>query len=82
MKTESNERNAGLMALNKWLDLVGIHPVTGWRFRRRGWIQTVNIAGRQYVTPEAIAEFTRRAEAGEFAQEHKAPGRRHEEVAA
>jgi hypothetical protein len=75
MKTKSDESNGGLTALNKWVEQVGIHPVTAWRFRRNGWLKTLNICGRVYITPEAIAEFTRRAEAGEFAQEHKAPGR-------
>ena len=54
---------------------IGISPVTAWRFEKRGWIHTVNIAGRRYITAEAAAEFVRRAEAGEFAKTHKAPGR-------
>ena len=54
---------------------VGINPITAWRMRRKGWLKTVNIAGRQYVTAEAQMEFSRRASAGEFAQEHKVPTR-------
>lgn len=50
-------------------------PVTLWRWREKGWLQTVNLAGRQYVTAEAISDFKRRAEAGEFAKEHKTPNR-------
>lgn len=52
-----------------------ISPITAWRYRKRGWLETVNIAGRQYVTAEAIEKFKHRAAAGEFAKEHKAPGR-------
>jgi len=48
--------------------------VTAWRWRKKTWLHTINIAGRVYVTAESIAEFTRRAEAGEFAKEHKVPG--------
>jgi len=49
--------------------------VTAWRHRKKGWLKTVNIAGRVYLTTEAIAEFERRAEAGEFAKFHKTPSR-------
>ena len=52
-----------------------ISPITIWRWRRKGFLDTVNICGRQYVTPAALLKFRARAEAGEFAQEHKAPGR-------
>lgn len=45
----------------------GISPVTCWRLRRRGWLRTVVISGRHYVTREAIVDFNERAAAGEFA---------------
>ncbi len=66
-------KNGTIVALNTWLEQVGVTPVTAWRWRRKGWLRIVNIQGRVYLTPEAIAEFQRRAEAGEFAKEHKAP---------
>lgn len=59
------------MALDKWIAEVGINPSTAWQWRRKGWLTTVNIAGRHYLTATQRAEFVRRAEAGEFAQ---APG--------
>lgn len=37
---------------------------------------TVNICGRQYVTDRGLAEFMRRAEAGEFAKKPKVPNNR------
>jgi len=46
---------------------MGLSPVSMWRFRKRGWLNTIVIAGRHYVTPEAMIEFKRRAAAGEFA---------------
>ena len=64
-----------IMALNKWLHETGVSKITAWRWRKRGWLKTVNVSGRVYVTAEGIAEFMRRAEAGEFAAEHKAPTR-------
>lgn len=64
-----------VISLSKWLEQVGVTPCTAWRWRRRGWLRTINIAGRQYLTQEAIEEFHRRAVAGEFAKEHKFPAR-------
>lgn len=73
MQNETITNTAGLVALNTWLQQIGVKPITGWRWRKKGWIETVNICGRVYVTLAAIAKFNRRAEAGEFAQEHKFP---------
>ncbi|MGA2446564.1 MAG: hypothetical protein ABSG50_14170 [Opitutaceae bacterium] len=57
------------VALDKWIADVGINPSTAWHWRKRGWLKTVNIAGRHYLTAAQRAEFIRRAEAGEFAKE-------------
>jgi predicted site-specific integrase-resolvase len=73
--TNSNSASA-VISLNRWLEQVGVTPITAWRWRRKGWLTTVNIAGRQYLTQEAIDEFHRRAVAGEFAQIHKVPARK------
>ncbi len=68
MNDTKHTQQGGLRAWSKWLQSVGIDPVTGWRWRQRGWLIPTNIAGRLYVSAEAIAEFERRAEAGEFAK--------------
>ena len=64
----------GPIALNKWLAGVGVTLMTAWRWRKNGWLKTVNIAGRVYITREAIKDFTRRVEAGEFAKKPAACG--------
>ena len=46
----------------------GISDVTLWRWARRGWIKLVNICGENYVDLKSLAEFDRRAAAGEFAK--------------
>lgn len=79
--TVTNDQNypvgpAAVIALNRWLEQIGVTPCTAWRWRCKGWLKTVNISGRQYLTQEAIDEFQRRAMAGEFAQEHKVPSRK------
>jgi len=70
----ANNNCGGPIALSKFLNAAGVDAVTAWRWRKKKWLHTINIAGRVYVTAESIAEFTRRAEAGEFAKEHKVPG--------
>ena len=56
------------VALDKWIADVGINPSTAWQWRKKGWLSTVNIAGRHYLTAAQRMEFVRRAESGEFAQ--------------
>ena len=73
---QENIGSGAVISLSKWLAQVGVTQITGWRWRRKGWLKTVNIAGRQYLTQEAIDEFHRRAVAGEFAQVHKVPSRK------
>jgi hypothetical protein len=77
MQANAITRNQGpaLVPLNRWLAETGRSTITGWRWRKKGWLKTINICGRVYLTADAIAEFTARAEAGEFASEHKVPRR-------
>jgi len=59
-----------------FLDSLGITPPTGWRWRKRGWITTLNIAGRVYISREEINRFYERVAAGEFSKTHKTPKRK------
>jgi hypothetical protein len=72
----SNEQQLEPIPLSSWIALVGVTDTTAWRWRQKGWINTINIAGRQYVTFKARQDFTRRAEAGEFAKVHKVPSKK------
>lgn len=60
-----------LVAYDRWLTEIGISHTSGWRFRKRGAIKAVLLYGRLYVSRGAIAEFERRAAAGEFARTGK-----------
>jgi len=64
-----------LINFSKWLAEMGVTATTGWRWRKKGILRTINIYGRLYLSDDAIAEFHRRASAGEFAAELK-PGKR------
>lgn len=55
------------LSLDKFMEQSGLSPVTCWRYRKKGWLETVVIANRHYITREAIAEFNKRAAADEFA---------------
>ena len=61
------------MSLDKFIEASGLSAVTLWRYRRAGWLKTINIAGRIYVTRSEIARFNRRAAAGEFAKDFRRP---------
>jgi len=65
-----------LLAYDAWLESIPISSTTGWRWRQRGLIETINIYGRVYVSRSAIQESLRRAGRGEFAKEHVTPKRR------
>lgn len=81
-RIEQNSQH-GWIALNIWLDRLGRSETTGYRWRKRGWLETTVIAGKHYLSAENLANFERRAAAGEFAsvtgagtmQEAAAPGR-------
>jgi len=55
---------------------IGRTPVTIWRWTKLGWLdKPVNIAGKPYLTRDAIEKFTNRATAGEFARAPHVPAR-------
>jgi hypothetical protein len=64
-----------LQPLDKWLKAAGLSSATGWRYRRRGWLETVTIAGRPYITSEAISSFIARAKRGDFEKVNHAEGK-------
>ena len=64
------------IALDKFIEQSGLSVVTVWRYPRAGWLNTLNICGRHYVTRSEIARFNARAAAGEFAKPPTKPKRR------
>jgi hypothetical protein len=76
MKHLGTNEELGLLAYNAWLASVGVSLVTGWRWRKKGWLNPVNICGRLYLTHEDIAQFKSRAVAGRFAVTPQTPARR------
>lgn len=53
-----------------WLEEMGRTRATGHRWRKNyDWLKVVNIFGKLYISRETIAEFERRALAGELAKD-------------
>jgi hypothetical protein len=75
-KSDVKSSAGAVISLSKWLSQIGVAPCTAWRWRKKGWLKTINISGRQYLTQDAIDEFQKRAVTGEFAQIHKTPPRK------
>jgi hypothetical protein len=67
---------SNLFAFDRWLKDIDKTAATGWRWRKLGWIKTVNICGRIYVDRREIARFEEAAAAGEFSKIHKTPKRK------
>jgi predicted site-specific integrase-resolvase len=56
------------VSLAVWRRSVGVSDTTTWRWVKAGWLHPVNIAGRPYLRADDREQFSRRAEAGEFAK--------------
>lgn len=67
MKQKSTLCATEIEPLDRFITRSGLSRVTAWRWRKRGWLETITIAGRQYITAEARARFLERAHAGDFA---------------
>jgi hypothetical protein len=62
-----------MMSLDKFIEQTGLSAVTVWRYRKNGFLKTVNICGRHYILRAEIAGFNERAAAGEFAKPSNHP---------
>jgi hypothetical protein len=71
------ENPGGLVAFDVWIKSLNKTRATGWRWRKRfPWLKIVNIFGKNYISRTVIAEFERRAAAGEFARDVHPPNGR------
>ena len=70
--TNSELNDKTIVPFNSFLKQNGRSASWGWRLRQKGWITTVNIDGRLYVSQAEIDRFHKRAAAGEFARQSRA----------
>ncbi|HEY9172210.1 MAG TPA: hypothetical protein VI136_08010 [Verrucomicrobiae bacterium] len=73
MSDIQNACNGGLRSYNSWLQEIQVSDVTGWRWRKRGWITVQNISGRAYIEQAEINRFIERVKRGDFAQRPVVP---------
>lgn len=57
-----------LVALDAYRKSIGRSKTSIWRYRRRGWLPTVNILGRLYLRRSDISAFEAAAERGSLAR--------------
>ena len=68
--TQTNpELASGVKSLSTYRRELGRSKTTLWRYRRNGWLKTINVLGKLYVTRESIAEFEAMMRSGELAKE-------------
>ncbi len=65
-----------IVSYDRFLEDNLISAVTGWRYRKRGWLNCINIAGRWYIERAEIERFLERARAGDFAKTPACPKRK------
>ena len=70
---QNNEAHAPVVPWLKVRREMGLSEATAWRYRDRGWITTIEIGGRLYVTQGELARFLQRAGEGEFSSPRKPP---------
>lgn len=63
----NNTTDHSVVPFSTFLQQVGRSATCGWRWRKKGWVKTTNVAGRIYITRDEIDRFHQRAAAGEFA---------------
>ena len=63
------EAVAGITSLSVYRRQLGVSKTTLWRYRRNGWLKTINVLGKLYVTRESIAQFEAMLCSGELAKE-------------
>jgi hypothetical protein len=73
--TARNASPSNLYSFDDWLRGRNLTRTTGFRYRKKGLIQTLNIFGRLYITADEIRRFEARAIAGDFSQAAKTPKR-------
>lgn len=63
------EAVAGITSASVYRRQLGVSKTTLWRYRRNGWLKTINVLGKLYITRESIAEFEAMMCSGQLAKE-------------
>lgn len=66
---DTTTQSGDLISLDTFRRSLGRSKTSLWRYRRRGWLPTVNILGRLYVKRSDISKFETAAASGLLALE-------------
>jgi hypothetical protein len=66
---DTTTQSGDLISLDAFRRSIGRYKTSLWRYRRRGWLPTVNILGRLYVKRSDISKFETAAASGLLAVE-------------
>jgi hypothetical protein len=66
---------SNLVSFDSWIKSLGRARCTGYRWRKDGLVDVVNIFGKWYISREEITRFEKRAVSGAFHQEAQKPNR-------
>ncbi len=75
LNAQAQTRGLVPIPLRRWAAEIGRTPATVWRWRKLGWLHTINIAGKQFVMPDEAERFAARAAAGEFSRKAVVPSK-------
>ena len=70
-----------LVSFDAWLAALDKTRTTGWRWRKTGKVETVNVFGKLYITRDEIFRFEQKALAGDFHEEAHVPSKNRTELA-
>jgi predicted site-specific integrase-resolvase len=73
MENQNTEDLRAPISLDKFIEKIGLTPVTAWRWRKKGILKCVNICGRNYILPKDYDEFIQRSGNGDFATKVESP---------
>ena len=68
MSIESTNPISKLVLAKTYRESMGVSDTTLWRWVKKGWLSSVNISGRLYITLASIEKFEEDSFSGVFAK--------------
>ena len=68
MNIKSTNPISKLVLAKTYRESMGVSDTTLWRWVKKGWLSSVNISGRLYITLESIEKFEEGSLSGVFAK--------------
>lgn len=69
MSIKSTNHTSKLVLAKAYRESMGVSGTTLWRWVKKGWLSSVNISGRTYITLASIEKFEEDSLSGAFAKD-------------